>query len=78
MKSAVSIEPIFELTKSKAFGASPMRLLRLRIGENQLYFVKDIKGCFTMENNLELKFGEIYICPPAMSLKARLSTDRTD
>ena len=66
LKSAVSIEPIFELTKSKAFGASPMRLLRLRIGENQLYFVKDIKRLlYYMENNLELKFGKKFTYAPS-------------
>ena len=66
LKSAVSIEPIFEITKSKVSGASPMRLLRLRMGQDQLYFVKDIKRLFYyMENNLELKFGKKFTYVPS-------------
>ncbi len=66
LKSAVSIEPLFEITKLKSTGSSPMRLLRLRIGQDQLYFVKDIKLLlYYMENNLELKFGKRFTYVPS-------------
>ncbi len=66
LKSAISIEPLFELDRSAGHDKAPLPSLRLRIGQDRLYIVKDIKKLlFHMENNIDLQFGKRFTYSPS-------------
>lgn len=66
VKSTVNIEPVFELTREAGAGKSPVPALRLRIGQDRLYVVKDVKVLlYHMENNMELTFSKKFTYSPS-------------
>lgn len=66
LKSPIFLEPIFELTKDEGASKSLQAYLRLRIGQERLYIVKDIKRwLYYMENNMELNFGKKFTYTPS-------------
>lgn len=66
VKSTVFLEPIFELTKSKESNRVGLPALKLRIGQDRLYIVKDVKKLLhCLENNMELNFGKKFTLVPA-------------
>lgn len=66
VKSPVSLEPTFELEKSGGAGRSLLRSLKLRIGQDKLYVVRDIrKLLYHKENNLEMSFGKKFTYYPS-------------
>lgn len=66
LKSSVYLEPTFELAKGDGTGKSLSPSLKLRIGQERLYIVKDIKRLlYYMENNLDLNFGKRFTYSPS-------------
>lgn len=66
IKSAISLEPVFELERTSGQDKVPLPSLRLRIGQDRLYIVRDIKRLlFHMENNIDLNFGKRFTYSPS-------------
>ncbi len=66
VRSAVFIEPTFELSRTEGSGKSGLPALKLRIGQDRLYVVRDIKSLlYHMENNMELSFGKKFTFVPS-------------
>ncbi len=66
VKSTVFIKPTFELTRSETSDKSLQPAIKLRIGQDRLYIVKDIKRLlYYMDNNLELNFGKKFTYYPS-------------
>lgn len=66
IKSPVFIEPTFELTRDGNSNRVGLPALKLRIGQDRLYIVKDVKRLlYHMENNMELCFGKKFTFVPS-------------
>lgn len=66
IKSTAFIEPAFELTRDEDSNKVGLPALKLRIGQDRLYIVKDIKNLlYHMENNMELSFGKQFTFIPS-------------
>ncbi len=66
IKSAVTLEPVFELNRASGTDNSMLPSLKLRIGQDRLYIVKDIKKLlFHIENNVDLNFGKRFTYSPS-------------
>lgn len=66
IKSPVFVEPTFELTRDEGSNKVGLPALKLRIGQDRLYIVKDIKRLlYHMENNMELSFGKKFTYVPS-------------
>lgn len=66
VKSTVFIEPTFELTRSESSGRIGIPTLKLRIGQDRLYIVKDVKKLlYHIENNMDLSFGKRFTFIPS-------------
>ncbi len=66
MKSTIHIEPILELSRANTPNREVLPALRLRIGEDRLYVVKDVKRLLAhIENNMELTFGKNFTFIPS-------------
>ncbi len=66
IRSAVALEPVFELNRGSSTGSPMLASLKLRIGQDRLYIVKDAKKLLLhMENNLELKYGKRFTYSPS-------------
>lgn len=66
VKSTVYIEPTFELTRADSSGKAGLPALKLRIGQDRLYIVKDVKKLlYCMKNNMELNFGKKFTFVPS-------------
>ena len=66
IKYPVHIEPTFELTRAEGSSKAGLPALKLRIGQDRLYIVKDVKSfLFHMENNMEMNFGKKFTFVPS-------------
>ena len=66
IKSTVFLEPTFELAKANGTGRALSPSLKLRIGQERPYIVKDIRRLlYHMENNLDLNFGKKFTYSPS-------------
>lgn len=66
IKAAVHIEPTFELTRAEGSAKVGLPALKLRIGQDRLYIVKDVKRLlYYMENNMELNLGKKFTYIPS-------------
>lgn len=66
VKSTAYLEPVFELSKSRESSTAGLPALRLRIGQDRFYIVRDIKRLlFCLENNMELNFGKKFTFVPS-------------
>jgi SNF2 family DNA or RNA helicase/uncharacterized Zn finger protein len=66
VRSAVTLEPVFELSRSAGIDNTPLPSLKFRIGQEKLYVVKDVKKLlFHMENNMDLYYGKQFTYSPS-------------
>ncbi|NLK86408.1 MAG: DEAD/DEAH box helicase [Clostridiaceae bacterium] len=66
LKSAVVLEPVFELSRATGIDNALLPSLKFRIGQERLYIVKDIKKLlFHMENNMDLNYGKRFTYSPS-------------
>ncbi len=66
IRSAVTIEPVFELNRASGIDNSLLPSLKFRIGQDRLYIVKDVKKLlFHMENNTDLNYGKRFTYSPS-------------
>lgn len=66
IKSTIHIEPTLELSRASTATREVLPTLRLRIGQDRLYVVKDIKRLLAhIENNMELNFGKHFTFTPS-------------
>lgn len=66
IKSAVTLEPVFELSRSAGTDNTLLPSLKFRMGQEKLYVVKDVKKLlFHMENNMDLYFGKRFTYSPS-------------
>ena len=66
IKSAITLEPVFELERPTGTDKSLLASLRLRVGQDRLYIVKDIRNLlYHMENNIDLYFGKRFTYSPS-------------
>jgi len=66
LKSTIFIEPTFELTRAGDSNKAGLPALKLRIGQDRFYIVKDVKKMlYHMENNMELHFGKKFTFVPS-------------
>lgn len=66
IKSTVRIEPTLELTRANTANREVLPALKLRIGQDRLYVVRDIKRLLAhIENNMELSFGKHFTFTPS-------------
>jgi len=66
IKSQVYLEPHLELVKDIRSGKPGQPALRLKIGQDRLYVVRDIKSLlFHIESNLDLTFGKKFTFAPS-------------
>lgn len=66
IKSTVFLEPTFELTRAEDSNKVGLPALKLRIGQDRLYIVRDVKRLlYHMENNMELNFGKKFTFVPS-------------
>lgn len=66
IRSAVTIEPVFELNRAIGIDNALLPSLKFRIGQERLYIVKDVKKLlFHMENNLDLNYGKRFTYSPS-------------
>ena len=66
IKSTVFIEPTLEMIKAEGSNKIGLPALKLRIGQDKLYIVKDVKKLlYHMKNNMELNFGKKFTYVPS-------------
>jgi hypothetical protein len=66
VKSAVTLEPVFELSRATGIDSALLPSLKFRVGQDKLYIVKDIKKLlFHMENNIDLNYGKRFTYSPS-------------
>ena len=66
IKSTVFVEPSFEMTRAEGSNKAGLPALKLRIGQDRLYIVKDVKRLlYHIENNMELNFGKKFTLVPS-------------
>lgn len=66
IKSAITMKPVFVLERPSGTDKSLLASLKLRIGQDRLYIVKDIKKLiYHMENNIDLYFGKRFTYSPS-------------
>ncbi len=65
IRSAVTLEPVFELNRAAGIDNALLPSLKFRIGQERLYIVKDVKKLlFHMENNMDLNYGKRFTYSP--------------
>ncbi len=66
IKSAIFTQPTFELTRAADSKKVGKPALKLRIGQDKPYIVRDVKQLLNyMENNMELNFGKRFTFVPS-------------
>jgi hypothetical protein len=66
IRSAVTIEPVFELNRAAGIDNALLASLKFRIGQDRLYIVKDVKKLLIhMENNMDLNYGKHFTYSPS-------------